>query len=48
MRELNQLEIQSVSGGDGPWTDFVADLRTAYQEAIGLAADIMCAVSGNC
>ena len=48
MRDLTMNEVKDVGGGDGPWTDFISDLRSAYQEAIGLAADVMCSVSGSC
>jgi hypothetical protein len=47
MRDLTMNEVENVSGS-GAWTDFVADLRGAYQEAIAFGADIMCSVSGSC
>jgi hypothetical protein len=47
MRDLTMNEVENISGA-GPWADFVADLRVAYQESIGFAADIMCSVSGSC
>jgi hypothetical protein len=55
MRELNQMEVENVSGGVidlsktwGTIRQIIRELPSAYQDAITSTADMMCIATSNC